>query len=127
MSKRKFKKGAQVLSVAELLEHDWFIVHFGPRTVKTLHKSFIGSWQLLMCERFVDAGQVYIAERLTNGEYYPNLSDKEIQERLDEGLCDYCPLPEELHGMHLGPNGPYGCEGSRCDKAIEAWKEEYVE
>lgn len=122
MSKRKFKKGVQVLSVAEFLEHDWFIVNG-----KTFHKSWCTSWSLNLAQLYVDRGVAYIAERLTNGEYYQNLSDKEIQERLDEGLCDYCPLPKELHGMHLGPNGPYGCEGSRCDKAIEAWKEEYVE
>ena len=127
MSKRKFKKGNLVINVDELLEHDWFIVHFGPNTVKTLHKSFIGSWQLSLCEKFVDAGSVYIAERLTNGEYYSNLSDDEIVDKLEERLCDYCPVPEELHGIHLGPNGQYGCEGSRCDEAIEAWREEEYE
>lgn len=127
MSRRKFKKGAQVVSVAELLEHEWFIVHFGRSAIKTVHQQVLASWQLRTCDLFVNGGQVYIAERLTNGEYYSNLSDNEIQDRLEEGLCDYCPLPEEVHGMHLGPNGPYGCEGSHCDKAIEAWKEEPVE
>ena len=37
--KRKYKQGDRVDSVAELLEHDWFIVHFGPRTKKTMHKA----------------------------------------------------------------------------------------
>lgn len=122
MSKRKFKKGAQIISVAEFLEHDWFIVNG-----KTFHKGWVCSWSLHLAQIYVDRGVAYIAERLTNGEYYPNLSEREIQDRLDEGLCNYCPLPEEVHGMHLGPNGPYGCEGSRCGEAIEAWKEEYVE
>lgn len=35
--KRKYKQGDRVDSVAELLEHDWFIVRFGPRTTKTMH------------------------------------------------------------------------------------------
>ena len=29
--KRKYKQGDRVDSVAELLEHDWFIVRFGPQ------------------------------------------------------------------------------------------------
>lgn len=29
MKKRKFKKGPQVVSVAEIPEHDWFIVKAG--------------------------------------------------------------------------------------------------
>ena len=31
MKKRKFKKGPQVVSVAEIPEHDWFIVKMGAR------------------------------------------------------------------------------------------------
>lgn len=45
-----------------------FIVHFGPKIVKTMHKGFLISWQLRVCEEFVNDGQIYIAERLTNGE-----------------------------------------------------------
>ncbi len=128
MTKRKYKQGAQIISVAELLEHEWFIVHFGADVVKTLHKSFIGSWQLHTCEQFVDAGRVYIAERLTNGEFYAGKTDKQIQEMLEENLCEvYCPLPEELRGVHCYGGEPVMCEGSHCDEAIEAWKEEYVE
>ncbi|MFR5990208.1 MAG: hypothetical protein ACLUGP_07435 [Faecalibacterium prausnitzii] len=37
--KRKYKQGDRVDSVAELLEHDWFIVHCGHRTTKTMHKA----------------------------------------------------------------------------------------
>lgn len=69
MSKKKFKKGPQILSVAELLEHDWFIVHFGMGTVKTMHKEVLASWPLRVCEKFVDGEQVFIANRITNGEY----------------------------------------------------------
>ncbi len=117
MSKKKFKRGPKVLNVAELLEHDWFIVHFGPNVVKTLHKSFIGSWQLFMCERYVDSGQVYIAERLTNGEYCAGKTDEQLQEMLDTELCDYCEGKLSVIGS---------CDGAYCNEALEAWKEEYV-
>lgn len=48
--KRKYKQGDRVDSVAELLEHDWFIVHFGPRTKKTMHKAVLGEWKLKLCQ-----------------------------------------------------------------------------
>lgn len=128
MSKRKYKQGAQVTSVAEILEHEWFIVHFGPKAAKTMHKSFIGSWQLHTCELFVDAGRVYIAERLTNGEFYARKTDEQIKEMLEDSLCEvYCPLPERLRGVHCYGGEPVMCEGSHCDEAIKAWKGEYVE
>lgn len=41
--KRKYKQGDRVDSVAELLEHDWFIVHFGPRTTKTMTRLCCGN------------------------------------------------------------------------------------
>ena len=48
--KRKYKQGDRVDSVAELLEHDWFIVRFGPRTTKTMHKAVLGEWKLKLCQ-----------------------------------------------------------------------------
>ena len=44
--KRKYKQGDRVDSVAELLEHDWFIVHCGHRTTKTMHKAVLLEWKL---------------------------------------------------------------------------------
>ncbi len=118
---------AQITSVAEILEHDWFIVHFGAKT-KTMHQKALACWQLHTCELFVNNGWVYIAERLTNGEFYAGKTDKQIQEMLEENLCEvYCPLPEELRGVHCYGGEPVMCEGSHCGEAIEAWKEEYVE
>ena len=68
--KRKYKQGDRVDSVAELLEHDWFIVHFGPRTTKTMHKAVLWEWKLKTCQQAIDSGRVFIAVKLTNGEYY---------------------------------------------------------
>lgn len=123
MSKRKFKKGAQIVSVAEFLEHEWFIVNG-----KTYHKGWCMGWSLGLAQIYVDRGVAYIATRLTNGEYYSNKSKDEIQAMLDTDLCDcYCPLPDHLKGVHCYGGEPVMCEGSHCDEAIERWKEEEVE
>lgn len=55
MSKRKFKKGAQVVSIAEIPEHDWFIVLLG-RNGKTMHREVLRSWSIRTCEQFIDHG-----------------------------------------------------------------------
>lgn len=123
MSRKKFKKGPQVVSVAEFLEHEWFIVNG-----KTYHMGWCISWPIKLAQVYIDRGVVYIAERINNGEYYSGKSDDEIQDMLGTYLCDcYCPLPEQLRGVHCYGGEPVMCEGSRCDKAIEMWKEEEVE
>ena len=111
MSKRKFKKGPQIVSVAEFLEHEWFIVNG-----KTYNKGWCLSWNLKLAQLYVDRGLAYIAERLTNREYYSDKSDDEIMKMIEGNLCNYCP-----GGM------PAICEGSHCDEAIERWEEEEVE
>lgn len=47
-------------------------------------------------------------------------------EQLEDELCNYCTCDDAYKGMHLGPNGPYGCEGTRCYAAYENWKKENV-
>lgn len=126
MSKRKFKKGAQVVSIAEIPEHDWFIVLLG-RNGKTMHREVLRSWSIRTCEQFIDHGFVFVAQRLTNREFYEGMSDEEIREMLEENMCNYCPLPDELKGAHCYGGQPVMYEGSHCDEAIERWKEEYVE
>lgn len=53
-----------------------------------------------------------------------NEAFERLTENLDEGLCDYCDYPTEYKGIHLGPNGPYGCEGAHCTAAFEDWLED---
>ena len=76
--KRKYKQGDRVDSVAELLEHDWFIVHFGPRTTKTMHKAVLWEWKLKTCQQAIDSGRIFIAVKLTNGEYYGDMTRSSI-------------------------------------------------
>lgn len=63
MSKRKYRRGSQVQNVGEIPEHEWFIVYFGSST-KTLNQSVLASWQLRTCEKFINAGLVYVAEKI---------------------------------------------------------------
>lgn len=124
--KRKFKRGNQVVSIAEIPEHDWFIVLLG-RNSKTMHREVLRSWSIRTCEQFIDHGMVFIAQRLTNGEFYEGMSDDKIRDMLEDNLCDYCPLPDEQKGAHCYGGQPVMCEGTHCDEAIAMWKEGLVE
>jgi hypothetical protein len=126
MKKRKFKKGPQVVSVAEIPEHDWFIVKAGTWD-RTMHREVLRSWTIRTCEQFIDHGMIFIAQRLTNGEFYEGMSDEQIRGMLEDRMCDYCPLPDELKGAHCYGDAPVMCEGTHCAEAIAAWKEEFVE
>lgn len=126
MKKRKFKKGPQVVSVAEIPEHDWFIVKAGTWD-RTMHREMLRSWTIRTCEQFIDHGMIFIAQWLTNGEFYGGMSDEQIRGMLEDRMCDYCPLPDELKGAHCYGDAPVMCEGTHCAEAIAAWKEEFVE
>lgn len=126
MKKRKFKKGPQVVSVAEIPEHDWFIVKAGTWD-RTMHREMLRSWTIRTCEQFIDHGMIFIAQRLTNGEFYEGMSDEQIRGMLEDRMCDYCPLPDELKGARCYGDAPVMCEGTHCAEAIAAWKEEFVE
>ena len=126
MKKRKFKKGPQVVSVAEIPEHDWFIVKAGTWD-RTMHREVLRSWTIRTCEQFIDHGMIFIAQRLTNGEFYGGMSDEQIRGMLEDRMCDYCPLPDELKGAHCYGDATVMCEGTHCAEAIAAWKEEFVE
>lgn len=115
-AKRKFKQGDQVVSIAELLEHDWFFVHFGS-SVKTVHKAVLWEWKLRLCQNFIDRGWIFIAERLTNGEYHEGKNDDELLDMLETDVCEYCEGKQNVIGA---------CEGRWCDEALAAWKEALV-
>lgn len=122
MSKRKFKKGAPVKNFNELFEHDYFIA-----MGKTLCAGFVQSWQIRMARNIIETKGIFIAERLTNEEFYAEKTDNQISEMLEDRLCDFCPLPDYLKGVHCYGGEPVMCNGSYCDKALKAWKEDYVE
>lgn len=95
MSKRKFKKGAQVKSLDELFQHEYFIVNG-----KTTHCGWCRAWQLGTARRYIERGCIHVAVKLTNGEYYSGKSDDDIKDMLENGLCEgYCPLPDPGEGQ----------------------------
>ena len=125
MSKRKFRKGAQIVSVAEFLEHEWFIVNG-----KTYHRGWCMSWTLKLAQVYVDRGVAYIAKRITNGEYYSGKTDEELREIAGENLCKSCPATSSMRNTPLYAVKPIEClRGARirCGDALAAWKEEPVE
>lgn len=123
MSKKKFKKGAPVTSLDDFMKHPYFIVNG-----KTFCAGWCRGWQLNTAMRYAKSGEAFIAERLTNEEFYAGKSDEQLAAIVgEEQLCDYCPIPDELKGVHCYGGEPVMCEGSRCDEALDRWKEEYVE
>ncbi len=63
MSKRKFKKGAQVRSLDEFFLHEYFIVNG-----KTQHSGWCRAWQLGLARLYIERGAVFVAEPITDGQ-----------------------------------------------------------
>lgn len=65
MSKPKYKQGKQIKTVADFSKSNntWFKVNFGNRQ-KTLHRSFLISWQYRTLELFINRGSVYEADNI---------------------------------------------------------------
>ena len=45
---------------------DWFIVKFGNKE-KTIHRSFLISWQYRVLKQFIKREAIYAAERMVDG------------------------------------------------------------
>lgn len=117
MSKRKFKRGKLITSLDELFEHEYFIDAWNN---KTFHYQWCISWSVRMARQTIDRGRFFVAERLKNGEYYSGKNNEQIQKKLGDKLCDYCPLP--ICGCK-----PAMCNVTHCNEAIKNWKEDEVE
>lgn len=65
MSKSKYKPTTQLHSVADFERNQsmWYKVHFG-KNFKTIHRSFLESWQYHTLDLFIKRGWVYIAEHI---------------------------------------------------------------
>lgn len=123
MSKRKFKKGKPITSLDELLQHRYFIWNG-----RTLCAGFVLSWQVQMVYNQIRYGYLFAAERLTNEEFYAGKTDDQLKGMLEDQLCEFCILPEGNRGVRCYGGEPIMCfESGFCEKALEAWKEEYVE
>jgi len=67
MSKPKYKQGKMIKSIADFAKSDkkWFKVRFGGDKLKTVHRSFLISWQYRTLELFINRGSVYEADEIT--------------------------------------------------------------
>lgn len=123
MSKRKFKKGSPITSLDQLFQYDYFIWNS-----LTRHAGFILSLQVRVVQEAIRRGVLFAAERLTNEEYYAGKTDDQLAEMRGEGVCNYCRIPEEHRGARSYGGEPYFCSDTgECERALEAWKGEYVE
>ena len=57
-------------------------------------------------------------------------SDKSAAKTMDElgeDLCKYCPLPENLHGVHCYGGEPVFCQdyGGACEKAYQDYLDDF--
>lgn len=125
--KRKYKQGEPVESVDTLYQHEFFIVHYGRDHQKTVHREFLLSQPVRSVKLFIDSRRIFVAYRLTNGEFYSDKTDEDLLKMLDESICNYCPEGQQLEGVHDRNGCPVMCEGRWCDNAFEAWKEDEVE
>ena len=113
MRRKKLRQGAMITSLDQLARCDWIIVHGKP-----YNRGWVQSWQLRMAKGYVDSGRAYEGIRLTNGQYYPTLTDEQIKSRFCDELRRHSPCANcELHN---------DCREPHCWKAIEAWKEAEV-
>lgn len=65
MSRKKYEQGKQFNSISEFDQSSalYYIVHFGS-TLKTLHRSFLISWQYRVLLNFIKHGQVFEAVKI---------------------------------------------------------------
>lgn len=65
MSKPKYKQGKLIKTVADFSKSNsmWFKVNFGNKP-KTVHRSFLISWQYRLLEKFINHGRVFEADNI---------------------------------------------------------------
>lgn len=111
-------------------------VHIGSKTTVTLADGRIGTAQLDKHDSFDPVKGVALAYlralgnsaddikiTVTSKKKGKPLSYEELSDR--EELCDHCPLPEELRGVHCYGGQPVMCEGSHCDEAYQNYHDDF--
>ena len=65
MAKPKYKNGKLIHTIGEFenCQSLWYRVRFGGK-YKTLHYSFLQSWQYVTLKRFITHGNVCVAEKI---------------------------------------------------------------
>lgn len=115
MSKPKYKKGRRIKSVADFSKTFslWFIVTAGTRN-KTLHRSFLISWQYRTLEAFINGGWVYVAEPL----------QAQPQEEKNKKVIHLWMDGYDCNGDHAGPSRCGVYEAATLRDAVIMWANE---
>lgn len=113
MKKRKLQCGPMITSLDHLARCNWVIIHGKP-----YNRGWVVSWQFRMAKAYVDNGCAYEEIRLTNAQYYPNLTKEKVEARFADELRKYSPC-------RTGGNCPIAaeCEDDYCWKSYAAWRE----
>lgn len=63
MSKRKYFRGKRLLSVSDFDQSEslYFLVDFGSKSPKTVHRAFLISWQYRTLMNFIVNGRIWEA------------------------------------------------------------------
>lgn len=69
MSKRKYRRGKQICSISDFdhSESKFYIVYFGSTNPRTIHRSFLMSWQYRTLLNSIIRGGVFEAELWEEG------------------------------------------------------------
>ena len=68
MSKRKYRKGRQITSIADFDKsgRTWFIVKYGTNE-KTTHVGWVESWQYHCLKNMIETGRIFEAMEIGEG------------------------------------------------------------
>lgn len=113
----KYKPGHRIESLDELAKQKSIMVNYTLGNWRYYDAGWAFSWQFRQMVTMLRCGQIWTAERKTNGEYYAVLTDDEIERKFRKQLCGMCP--------HSFGNS---CENDRdCYDTIQKWKAQSVE
>lgn len=115
--RRKYKPGEKIFTFEDLLKQQYVIVNYGLTNEKTTHISVILSQTVRTVKGFLEKGFVREAIRLTNREFYGDLSVEDIYKKLSLNLCKYCSQKTTF------PK----CGNKQCEATAKQWLEEKVE
>ncbi len=109
--KHKLRQGDRILSLDHLSRCDWIILHGKP-----YNRGWVASWPLRLAKLYVDSGGVYEGIRLTNGQYYPNITIEKAASRFADEL-------HRLSPCRSGGECPLGadCQDNHCWKSFNEW------
>lgn len=113
----KYKPGHCIESLDELAKQKSIMVNYTLGNWRYYDAGWAFSWQFRQMVTMLRYGQIWTAERKTNGEYYAELSDEAIKQKFHKQLCQMCPTSSDIF-----------CGNDRdCYDTIQKWKAQSVE